>query len=83
VGTYDYCPPEQRNGAKLAAHGDSLGLSSALTALRMLEEYFSFDIWRYLAEEDLVSQESELLDRFRTRYVLFGDVARAELSLVR
>ncbi|MBU4287112.1 MAG: YkgJ family cysteine cluster protein [Proteobacteria bacterium] len=73
-GFYTFCPEKKKKaGAMVTAEGAS-NHGLVLQALRMIENILGEERMKYLAYEDLVSAEYELLDQFRNEYVILGDL---------
>lgn len=73
-GLYTFCPKKNQMFDILVTGEGALNHGVVLQSLQMIENTLGIERLKYLAYEDLVSAEYELLDSFRNDYVILGDV---------
>lgn len=73
-GLYTYCPEERKSHRLLTTANGRINYGLVLQALRMIEGTLGERRIQFLADEDLVSAEYEILDQFRSHFEVLGGV---------
>lgn len=73
-GVYTYCPPERVLPIATTEQGPTLDSEVVLHLATSVEKQISATVLNYLAEEDQVVAQIEILDEHKDDYVIVGEV---------